>query len=177
MVGIFEGEPLPHLPEVVRQRNSNAVPMAHTAEHEVYEESIEKAGTWLEYCMEDVPLLTEVGIKEYLHGPDTHSPDHSFIIGAMPGAANVHVATGFNSQGIQCGPAAGVALSEFILDGAPHSLGADFSSADPSRHFPGFAEDARWVEDRAGEGYGKTYSIHFPHEVMESARGKRFYFA
>jgi hypothetical protein len=48
--------------------------------------------------------------------------------------------------------ASGVALSEFVLDGTPHSLKADFSAADPSRVFPGLCSDAAWVENRAAEG-------------------------
>mmetsp|Transcript_32574 Transcript_32574/g.82059 ORF Transcript_32574/g.82059 Transcript_32574/m.82059 type:complete len:941 (-) Transcript_32574:76-2898(-) len=173
MVGVFEGEPLEHLPDVVRARNANTVPMPRDAEHEVYEESFEKAGRWLEAAMEHVPSLNEVGLKQWLHGPDTHSADHSPIIGRMPGTDNCFLATGFNSQGIQCGPGAGLALAESILDGAPHSLGCDFSGADPSRFFPGLCQDSDWVERRAAEGYGKTYSVHWPLEVFESARGRR----
>lgn len=172
-VGVFEGEPMDHLPDVVRERNANKVPMPRDAEHELYQESVDKAGRWLEACMEHCPSLTEVGIKQFLHGPDTHSVDHSPIIGRIPGSDNVYVATGFNSQGIQCGPGAGLAIAEYIMDGAPHTLACDFSSADPSRFFPALCEDADWVEKRAGEGYGKVYSIHYPMEIFESARSRR----
>lgn len=175
MVGIFEGEPLPHLPDNVRARNANVVPMPRDAKHEVYEESMEKMGRWLEAAMEHVPALNQVGVKQWLHGPDTHSPDHYPLIGRMPGTDNCFVATGFNSQGIQCAPGTGVALAESILDGAPHSIAADFSAADPSRIFPGLCEDAAWVEQRAAEGYGTTYSVHMPLEIFQSARGRRLF--
>lgn len=174
MVGIFEGEPLEHLPDIVRERNSNVVQMPRSAAHEVYPESMEKMGRWLEAAMDHVPALTEVGVKQWLHGPDTHSADHHPIIGKMPSSDNCYIATGFNSQGIQCGPGTGRALTEFILDGAPHSLGCDFSGADPSRFFQGLCEDADWVETRAAEGYGRTYSVHLPLEIFESARSRRF---
>jgi len=173
MLGIFEGEPLPHLPTAVRERNSNTVEMPRNAENEIYEESFDKAGEWLEAAMNDVPILNEVGMKQWLHGPDTHSADHSPLIGRVPGSDNVYVGTGFNSQGIQCGPGAGLAIAETILDGAPHSIGCDFASAEPSRIYPGLCEDAEWVEMRAAEGYGKTYSVHYPLEMFESARNRR----
>jgi len=85
----------------------------------------------------------------------------------------VHVITGFNSLGIQLGPGAGLAVAEYILDGTPHSLGWDCSGAEPSRVYPPFCEDAEWIESRALEGYGKTYSIHYPGEVFETARERR----
>mmetsp|Transcript_166876 Transcript_166876/g.535669 ORF Transcript_166876/g.535669 Transcript_166876/m.535669 type:complete len:604 (-) Transcript_166876:365-2176(-) len=173
MVGVFEGEPLQHLPEVVRDRNANVVAMPRDAEHEVYQESMEKMGPWLEAAMEHFPVLKQVGVKQWLHGPDTHSVDHYPIVGRMPGTDNCYLATGFNSQGIQCGPGAGLAITESILDGAPHSLPCDFSGADPSRFFPGLCQDATWIEMRAAEGYAKTYSVHLPLEVFESARGRR----
>ena len=88
-----------------------------------------------------------------LHGPDTHSVDHAPVLGRVPGADNAFVATGFNSQGIQCGPGAGVALAELALDGAAHSLaGVELSAADPSRVWPGARDDREWVERRAAEG-------------------------
>jgi len=173
MVGVFEGEPLEHLPPLVRDRNSNAVPMPKEAEHELYEESFEKGGRWLEAAMGHVPVLGNVGIKQWLHGPDTHSPDHSFLVGRLPGCCNAYIGTGFNSQGIQTGPGVGLAIAESILDGAPHSLGVDMSAAEPSRVFPDLCEDAEWVEMRAAEGYGKEFGVHFPLEIFESARGRR----
>lgn len=173
MVGIFEGEPLEHIPNNVRALNANATQKSREDEHEVYEESVEKAGRWLEAAMTHMPVLGEVGVKQWLHGPDTHSHDHSPLIGRLPGSDNAYIATGFNSQGIQCGPGAGLSLAETILDGAPHSIGCDFSEAEPSRVFPDLCEDAQWVEMRAAEGYGKTFSIQYPLEVAESARGRR----
>lgn len=173
MLGIFEGEIMEHLPDVVRARNSNAIPMAREAEHEVYPESIDKAGPWLDFALDDVPSLGGLGIKEWLHGPDTHSCDHSPLIGLIPGADNSYVATGFNSQGIQCGPGVGVGIAETILDGAPHSIQVEFSSADPSRFFQGLCNDADWVEQRAAESYGEMYGVNFPNEGFETARGRR----
>ena len=48
-----------------------------------------------------------VGVKSWVHGPDTHSVDHEPIMGRCLFTENVYVATGFNSQGIQLGPGIG----------------------------------------------------------------------
>lgn len=175
MVGIFEGEPIDHLPSEVRARNANTSHMPREAEHELYEESLDKAGVWLEAAMCHVPSLAEAGIKGWLHGPDTHSTDHHPLIGRLPASDNAYVATGFNSQGIQCAPGVGVALAELVADGGTLSsaAGCDLSAADPSRVFPALCDDAEWVEMRAAEGYGKVYSIHYPREMFESARSRR----
>eukprot|EP00931_Biecheleriopsis_adriatica_P060267 TRINITY_DN36178_c0_g1_i2.p1 TRINITY_DN36178_c0_g1~~TRINITY_DN36178_c0_g1_i2.p1 ORF type:complete len:890 (+),score=151.57 TRINITY_DN36178_c0_g1_i2:131-2800(+) len=168
-----EAEPLEHLPSIVRSRNADEVEMAKDAEHELYEESIDKAGKWLAAAMEHVPVLGEVGVKQWLHGPDTHSSDHMPLVGRLPGTDNTYVAAGFNSQGIQLGPAVGVALAESILEGAAHSVGCDMSALCPSRVFPGLCNDTDWVQTRAGESYGKLYGVHFPLEGFEGARGRR----
>ena len=45
--------------------------------------------------MDHLPVLGTVGIKQWLHGPDTHSTDHSFLVGRLPGCSNAYIGTGF----------------------------------------------------------------------------------
>jgi glycine/D-amino acid oxidase-like deaminating enzyme len=53
------------------------------------------------------------------------------LIGRVPGAAGVHVATGHGPWGMLNAPGTGLALAELIVDGAPRSL--DLSPFDPAR--------------------------------------------
>ena len=48
-----------------------------------------------------VPALQDADMTSHLHGPDTHSPDHNFVLGPMHNIINGYVCSGFNSQGIQ----------------------------------------------------------------------------
>ena len=61
-----------------------------------------------------VPELAEVGIKQWIHGPDTHSVDHDPIMGRAPHTNNLFVATGFNSQGIQTGPGVCIVMADWV---------------------------------------------------------------
>eukprot|EP00929_Paragymnodinium_shiwhaense_P105390 TRINITY_DN7037_c0_g1_i2.p1 TRINITY_DN7037_c0_g1~~TRINITY_DN7037_c0_g1_i2.p1 ORF type:complete len:939 (+),score=185.39 TRINITY_DN7037_c0_g1_i2:138-2954(+) len=169
MVGVFEGDPVPHLPDSVQERNMTEMP--HDIPNEVFGEDFDKAGHWLEAAMETVPVLQDTGIKSSLHGPDTHSGDHGQIMGRLPGSENLFIATGFNSQGIQMGPAAGQAMAEWMTDGYPQSFQTDFCANDVLRFFPELGRNKEWCANRALEGYGRMFGVHRPFEQFESSRG------
>ncbi len=100
-----------------------------------------------------IPDLADAGIKAGIHGesakhlnstpaliccdcsagPDTHSADFEPILGRMPMFENLYVATGLNSQGIQTSLGVGRAMAEWIIDGTPHSMNADFCELDVRR--------------------------------------------
>ena len=101
--------------------------------------------------MDHVLSLSSVGVEQWLHGPDTHSGDHSPIIGRVPGAENVVVSQASTPRKFNAVLLVGVAFAEYILDGSPHSLGLDFSSCESGRFFHGLCDDAGWVQWRAAE--------------------------
>ena len=112
MVGEFES---PHvgMPQHVALRNENPTTIPHDAENELYEENYDKGTNSFEAVLKLCPELNNVGIKTFVHGPDTHSVDHEPLMGRCAFTKNVYVATGFNSQGIQLGP--GVVRSQFLF--------------------------------------------------------------
>eukprot|EP01079_Euglenida_sp_SAG-EU17-18_P012081 gene12081-2203_t len=123
-------------------------------------------------------------------GPDTHSADHSPVMGRTPGVDNMFVATGFNSHGIQTGAGVGKAIAEWILHGRPQSFRADFNNCDIGRSaapcaLPGtpswlqcrlgwfpqqLASDRAWVQGRALEGYATGYDVHYPFQEWVTGR-------
>ncbi|CAD7937733.1 unnamed protein product [Amoebophrya sp. A25] len=171
MVGVFEGQPIPNgIPDFVLERSVTGYVPAD-ASHELFEESLEKAGPEFEDAVNQFPVLQETEIKQWLHGPDTHTPDHSILVGPLIGLDNAFSAGGFNSQGIQCGPGVGVALSEWALDGYPRSFSNHFEGAKLARFNPDIANNDEWCAYRALESYGGTFEPHFPREADESVRG------
>ena len=128
-------------------------------------------------AMSLVPSLAQTGIKQMVHGPDTHSVDHEPVLGRAPETDNLWVATGFNSLGIQLGPGVGHALSEWIHNGEPGgSLAADFAELDVRRFHPAHTCASHWCTSRALEGYAREYGVHYPTEEFSSdelARGVR----
>ncbi len=177
MVGAFE---YPHtdMPPKVAQRNAAGGLVPADAADELYEESLDKLALGLESAMELAPQLGEVGIKQWVHGPDTHSVDHDPILGRAPFFNNLFVATGFNSQGIQTGPGVGAALATWVLHGNPSHPsgpfeGVDFSTCDVRRFHPPSVRNSDWTTARALEGYAKEFGEHPPLEQWESGRGVR----
>ncbi len=169
-LGIFEGHPELHLPAVVSERIANGI-IPRDASSELYEPDLDKM-EGIEKIMELVPALSNVGIKSDVHGPDTHSADHSPVMGQLPETGNVFVATGFNSQGIQCGAGAGLAMAEWVLDGHPQSFATDFTSCDVVRFSRTLAERDDIVTARAFESYGTMFQTHYPQEQFEHRRGE-----
>jgi len=173
MVGVFEGDSQKFLPEGVRERNQKGH-IPHSAEFELFEDDYDKSGIGLEAALELIPELQNTGIKQWLHGPDSHAIDHGAIMGRFPNKDNLYVASGFNSQGIQSGYGAGMAMKEWMLDGLPHSFHSDFWECDVGRFDPAFGKDKAYSEARACEGYSMFYAVHYPTEPWHSARNFKF---
>ena len=115
------------------------------------------------------PCLEEAGIRKLVNGPEAFTPDGDAIMGPAPELDNVFVAVGFNAFGIAAGGGAGRMMAEWIIEGEP-SL--DIWPLDIRRFGPYHKSRAYNVE-RTKELYGKHYTIHWPHEEHDSARGIR----
>ncbi|MGH7070350.1 MAG: GcvT family protein [Acetobacteraceae bacterium] len=123
----------------------------------------------MQAALERVPALERAGIKQFINGPESFTPDGNFILGEAPELRGFYVGTGFNAFGIAAGGGAGRALAEWIATGeAPMDL-----AAVDIRRF-GQPHRARgWVKARTLEAYGKHYAIAWPQEEYESGRPLR----
>ena len=123
----------------------------------------------MELALGRVPLLEKAGIKQLLNGPESFTPDGNFILGRAPECENFFVGAGFNAFGIASGGGAGMALAEWVVNDLPPY---DLSVVDILR----FSEHHRsldWVRERTLEAYGRHYTIAWPSEEWNSARGVR----
>lgn len=120
-------------------------------------------------AVEMVPLLENLGIRHFLNGPESFTPDNKFILGEAPSLRNFYVASGFNSQGILSSAGVGKALAEWLVAGEPTM---DLSELDISR-FHDFQINRRYLHDRISESLGLLYAMHWPHRQFETARGIR----
>jgi sarcosine dehydrogenase len=116
-----------------------------------------------------VPALETAGIKRFINGPESFTPDGNFILGEAPELKNFYVGAGFNAFGIASAGGAGRALAEWIAGGeAPMDLWpVDI------RRFGSLHRDRHWVLTRTLEAYGKHYTMAWPHEEYESGRPLR----
>ena len=116
-----------------------------------------------------VPALETAGVKEFINGPESFTPDGNFILGEAPEVAGFFVGAGFNAFGIASGGGAGMALAEWIVHGAPPY---DLWPVDIRRFGPNHLSTA-WVRARTLEAYGRHYAMAWPHEEYASARPLR----
>jgi len=120
----------------------------------------------IELALPRVPKLSEVGVKQLLNGPESFTPDGNFILGEAPELKNLYIGAGFNAYGIASGGGAGMALAEWVTNGAPPF---DLWPVD-IRRFGQPHRDINWVRSRTLEAYGKHYTMAWPSEEHATGR-------
>ncbi|MDH3658786.1 MAG: FAD-dependent oxidoreductase [Alphaproteobacteria bacterium] len=118
-------------------------------------------------AMARVPALAEAGIKTIVNGPITFTPDAGPLIGPAFALPNAWLLTG-SSMGVMEGGGAGALLADWMIDGAPpyDALAVD------SRRFGGYADRAYRL-DKAIEGFGLQFGVHYPFEERDAGRPRR----
>lgn len=124
---------------------------------------------WLPDAFDRVPALHDTGLRLLFDGPESFTPDDSYIIGEAPTLPQLFVAAGFNSVGIQSAGGVGMALAHWITEGAPPM---DLSDVDIAR-FEGFQSTERHLRQRTVEALGLLYAPHWPHRQYETGRDVR----
>ena len=123
----------------------------------------------LEAAVNRMPMLADAGIHTFFNGPESFTPDDAYHLGLAPEMDNVWVAAGFNSIGIQSAGGAGMALAQWMEDGAkPFDLG----DVDISRMQP-FQGNKTYLAARSTETLGLLYADHYPYRQKATARGVR----
>ncbi len=120
----------------------------------------------IELSLPRVPKLETAGVKQLINGPESFTPDGNFILGEAPEMSNVFIGAGFNAYGIAAGGGAGMALAEWVANGAPPY---DLWPVD-IRRFGRPHTDTDWVRTRTLEAYGKHYTMAWPSEEHDSGR-------
>ncbi len=129
-------------------------------------ENLEHFEQFMEPAIGRVPAFTDAGVKQLINGPESFTPDGSYIMGEAPEVAGFFVGAGFNAFGIAAGGGAGWTLADWVITGEQP---LDLWSVD-IRRFSGLHRDDGWVRARTLEAYGKHYTVAFPHEEYQSGR-------
>ena len=116
-----------------------------------------------------LPALETAEVRMLLNGPESFTPDGSFMLGETAETQGLFLGCGMNSVGIATGGGAGMALADCIIDGA---MPTDLYEADPKR-FPDCFNSAEALAARAPEVLGKHYEITYPGRQWDSARNLR----
>ena len=88
-------------------------------EFQLLDDDLDHFEPLLELAAGRVPAMQSAGIKEFINGPESFTPDGNFILGEAPEVRGVFVGAGFNAFGIASGGGAGMALAEWVAKGEP----------------------------------------------------------
>src|SRR6266508_761247 len=138
-------------------------------EFQLLDDDMEHFEPLLELAAGRVPAMQSAGIKQFINGPESFTPDGNFILGEAPEVRGIFVGAGFNAFGIAAGGGAGMALAEWVAKGEPPF---DLWPVD-IRRFGRNHLDTRWVRTRTLEAYAKHYTMAWPFEEYQSGRPLR----
>ena len=120
----------------------------------------------LNNALHRLPCLADAGLRMLLNGPESFTPDGSFLLGESAETRGFFLGCGMNSVGVATGGGAGMALAHCIIHGHTPT---DLSEADPKR-FPACFNSIDALCTRVPEILGKHYAIHYPGFQYDSAR-------
>ncbi len=123
----------------------------------------------LNNAMHRLPCLENADVRMLLNGPESFTPDGSFLLGESAETRGLFLGCGMNSVGVATGGGAGMALAHCITHGHTPT---DLHEADPKR-FPACFSSVEALSERVPEILGKHYAITYPGVQLDSARGLR----
>jgi glycine/D-amino acid oxidase-like deaminating enzyme len=95
---------------------------------------------------DQLPVLQGARVRVHRGGLPTMSPDGQHVVGPVPQARGLFVATGCNVAGLSIAPAIGAELAAWIVDGRPTQ---DLAALAPARFGPEWRDERRLREAAA----------------------------
>jgi len=116
-----------------------------------------------------LPALETAEVKMLLNGPESFTPDGTFMLGETAETRGLYLGCGMNSVGLAAGGGAGMNLAHTIVHGHP---AYDLTEADAKRFAPVF-NSVEHLMARAPEVLGTHYDIAYPGKQFKTARNLR----
>ena len=132
---------------------------------ELFPEELDRIMPELSIGFERFPVLQEVGIKRWVNGAFTFTPDGNPLVGPVSGIPNYWAACGCMAGFSQCG-GIGLAVANWIVDGDP---GYDVFGMDVARFGP-YASNERYLRETTAQFYARRFVMAFPNEELPAAR-------
>ncbi|MCP4084816.1 MAG: FAD-dependent oxidoreductase [Actinomycetia bacterium] len=131
---------------------------------ELLEPDLDRIAHNLEVAFSHFPIFNEVGIKQFINGPFTFTPDGNPLVGPIRGQRGHWAACGVMA-GLSQGGGVGLSVANWIRDGDP---GHDIWGMDVAR-FGDFASP-EFTRRKVIENYGRRFRIAYPNEVLPEGR-------
>jgi dimethylglycine dehydrogenase len=131
----------------------------------LFPEEIDRIMPELSIGFERFPALQNVGIKRWVNGAFTFTPDGNPLVGPVEGIPNYWAACGCMSGLSQCA-GIGLALANWIVDADP---GLNAFGLDVARFGP-YASNDRYLRDTTAQFYARRFVMAYPNEELPAGR-------
>ena len=132
---------------------------------ELFQEQTDRIENELIMGFERYPVLQEVGVKTWVNGAFTFSPDGNPLVGPVPGKPGYWCACAVMAGFLQ-GGGVGKSLAEWIIHGEPE---ADVYGMDVARYGE-FAENKQYIKETTGQFYSRRFVMTYPNEQLPAGR-------
>ena len=129
---------------------------------------VDRISRELSFAVSRYPVLDDAGIKQWVNGAFTFSPDGNPLVGPVPGLRNYWSACAVMAGFLQ-GGGVGKALSEWMIEGEPEE---DVFGMDVAR-FGSYAENREYIRQMTGQFYSRRFVMTYPNEQLWAGRPLR----
>ena len=132
---------------------------------ELFQAQLDRIENELTLGFERYPAIQDVGIKTWVNGAFTFSPDGNPLVGPVPGKRGYWCACAVMAGFLQ-GGGVGKTLAEWMIHGEPE---ADAWSMDVARYGK-FAENRQYIKETTGQFYSRRFVMSYPNEQLPAGR-------
>ncbi|RVC65746.1 FAD-dependent oxidoreductase, partial [Mesorhizobium sp. M00.F.Ca.ET.038.03.1.1] len=155
LLGVYEQNP--------KHWNMDGAPWDYGIE--LIPEDIDRISPELAKAYERFPCLATAGIRKWVNGAFTFTPDGNPLVGPVRGLKNYWVACGVMA-GFSQGGGVGKSLAEWMIYGEPE---ADIFGMDSAR-YGAFAANREYLRRTTGQFYARRFVMTFPNERLPAGR-------
>jgi len=132
---------------------------------ELFQEQTDRIEKELIMGFERYPALQDVGVKTWVNGAFTFSPDGNPLVGPVPGKPGYWCACAVMAGFLQ-GGGVGKSLAEWMIHGEAK---ADVYGMDVARYGK-FAENKQYIKETTGQFYSRRFVMTYPNEQLPAGR-------
>ncbi|MBY6162098.1 FAD-dependent oxidoreductase [Mameliella alba] len=132
---------------------------------ELFQEQTDRIEKELICGFERYPVLQDAGIKTWVNGAFTFSPDGNPLVGPVRGKRGYWSACAVMAGFLQ-GGGVGKTLAEWMIHGEPE---ADAWSMDVAR-YGDYAQNKRYIQETTGQFYSRRFVMTYPNEQLPAGR-------
>ncbi len=132
---------------------------------ELFSENFDRIENELSLSFKRYPDLNNVGVKNWVNGAFTFSPDGNPLVGPIYGIKNYWLACGVMAGFLQ-GGGVGKTLAEWIIYGETE---ADPWSLDIAR-YGSYTSNREYIKQTTGQFYSRRFVMNYPNEQLPAGR-------